>query len=168
YRRRAIQQAYNEKHGITPETTRRSIKDFSPASGEMDYYSIPKGTSAAKPKKGKQSQPPAIEKRAPVVGLLQEPAAFSMPPEELAEQIEALRSQMFTAAENLEFETAARLRDQLNKLQSGDMSSLEAPAPVLEDKKPSRRKPSSSAKKKSGPARKPGVSDVPDSSAEGA
>src|SRR5690606_13010594 len=43
YRRRAIQQAYNEKHGITPETTRRGITDLSAAGGETDYYSIPKG-----------------------------------------------------------------------------------------------------------------------------
>jgi excinuclease ABC subunit B len=96
-----------------------------------------------------------------------------MPPEELAEQIEALRSQMFAAAENLEFETAARLRDQLGKLQESGGSSTqdsEAPPPSasMRSKKPSSKKPSRPAKKKSGPARKPGASEVPDSSAKGA
>jgi excinuclease ABC subunit B len=170
YRRRAIQQAYNEKHGITPESTRRSIKDFNPASGETDYYAIPKGTPTARTKKGKQSQPPVVEKRAPIAGVSSQPVPFAPVPEEIAEQMEALRSQMFTAAENLEFETAARIRDQLNKLQSGDFTSLDAPAPDFGEMKPASRKPSkpSSAKKKSGPARKISASDVPDSSAKGA
>ena len=37
--------------------------------------------------------------------------------EELTARVEELRSQMFTAAENLEFETAARIRDELLRLQ---------------------------------------------------
>src|SRR5690606_2793301 len=35
-RRRAIQAAYNEKHGITPATVKRTIKDLSAAGGEAD------------------------------------------------------------------------------------------------------------------------------------
>ncbi len=172
-RRRAIQQAYNEKHGITPATVRRTIKDFSAASGEADYYSVPKGElKSEKTKRGKQSQPAAApsKKKATASQPARNTSAPSLPPEELAEKLEALRSQMFAAAENLEFETAARLRDQLNKLQ-GDASEAqetpEAPPPSVRASK-SRGRKSTPGKSKSGIARKPGASDVPDSSAKGA
>ncbi|HLV22429.1 MAG TPA: UvrB/UvrC motif-containing protein, partial [Polyangiaceae bacterium] len=36
------------------------------------------------------------------------------------ERVEALRQQMYAAAENLQFETAARLRDELRRLQAGE------------------------------------------------
>ncbi len=172
-RRRAIQQAYNEEHGITPATVRRSIKDLSAAGGEADYYSIPKGEpKAEKTKRGKQSQPAAApsKKKATASQPARKSSAPSIPPEELAEKLEALRSQMFAAAENLEFETAARLRDQLNKLQ-GDASEAqdapEAPPPSVRANKGRGRK-SHPANKKSGITRKPGATDVPDSSAKGA
>src|SRR5690606_33029767 len=42
-RRREIQHRYNERHGITPASTTRSNFDINPASGQLDYYSIPKG-----------------------------------------------------------------------------------------------------------------------------
>src|SRR5690606_27195443 len=41
-RRRAIQLAYNANHGITPATVRRAIFDITPATGESDYYAVPK------------------------------------------------------------------------------------------------------------------------------
>jgi excinuclease ABC subunit B len=98
-RRRAIQRQYNIDHGITPETIKRAILDISPSSGQSDYYAVPKGTSQRGTTKGSASSPP--------------------PPEELADRVEALRQEMFAAAENLEFEKAARLRDELRKLQGG-------------------------------------------------
>jgi len=49
--------------------------------------------------------------------------------EDLTERIEALRQEMFAAAENLEFEKAARLRDQL-RLLKGDLGVAEAGAPA--------------------------------------
>lgn len=178
-RRRAIQRAYNEKHGITPATVRRTITDLSAASGAADYYSIPKGDPkpprqvGSTDKKSKGTKETASKKRsASAPQRVTESGSPSMPPEEFAEQIEALRSQMFTAAENLEFETAARLRDQLSKLQEGGgrAQDSEAPPPSasMRPKKPNSKKPSRPAKKKSGPARKPGSSEVPDSSAKGA
>jgi excinuclease ABC subunit B len=93
-RRRALQQKYNEDHGITPATVSKAILDLSPTSGARDYYAVPKGTSQAGAGKAAQAV-------------------------DLAERIEELRQEMFAAAENLEFEKAAKLRDQL-RLLKGD------------------------------------------------
>ena len=95
YRRRAIQVAYNTEHGITPATIKRAIFDMNPASGTTDYYAVPKSGARERPD-----------------GSVKEPSEF-----EVLEKIEAVRQEMFAAAENLQFETAARLRDELKRLQ---------------------------------------------------
>ncbi|HKO50660.1 MAG TPA: excinuclease ABC subunit UvrB [Polyangiaceae bacterium] len=95
YRRRAIQIAYNTEHGITPATIKRAIFDMNPASGQTDYYAVPKSGG-----------------RERADGSSKEPSEF-----EVLEKIEAVRQEMFAAAENLQFETAARLRDELKRLQ---------------------------------------------------
>jgi len=86
-RRRRIQEAYNREHGITPATVKRAIRDINPAAGTTDYFPVQRITS---PEKEEGS---------------------------ILDRIEALKLEMFTAAENLEFEKAARLRDQLKALQ---------------------------------------------------
>jgi excinuclease ABC subunit B len=93
YRRRELQHKYNEANGITPATVVKAIFDLSPTSGTRDYYAVPKGGPAA--------------------------AGNGDTAMDLADRIEALRQEMFSAAENLEFEKAARLRDQL-KMLKGD------------------------------------------------
>ena len=95
YRRRAIQVAYNTEHGITPATIKRAIFDMNPASGQTDYYAVPKSGSRERPD-----------------GSVKPPSEF-----EVLEKIEAVRQEMFAAAESLQFETAARLRDELKRLQ---------------------------------------------------
>ncbi len=77
-RRRAIQQAYNEAHGITPETVRNAIRDVLEITKQVE-------TTAAKP----------------------------LNEDERAALMRQIEEQMLSAAQNLEFEQAAKLRDQL-------------------------------------------------------
>jgi len=165
-RRREIQREYNTLHGISPATVKRTIKDLSAAGGEADYYSVPKRkkveerpSAAAKKPKASESKPASpsqpAARRAP-----------SIPPEELAERVEELRSMMFAAAENLEFETAARLRDELSRLQGGDETMDAPPPPESKGQGSGAKRSSRPSNKKSGTQRRPGSrpSDLPDSS----
>jgi len=102
-RRRAIQKAYNEEHGITPMTVTKAILDLSPTSGSRDYYAIPKNATGSD--KGNAAGTNG----------------------DLGDRIEALRQEMFLAAESLEFEKAARLRDQIRILK-GELEDSDAGA----------------------------------------
>jgi excinuclease ABC subunit B len=87
-RRRAIQVAYNEEHGITPATVRKGISEMS------EFL--------------------AMEDRAPRRRRRGRTEAES--PEELERTIVALEEEMIAAADDLRFEEAARLRDELKEL----------------------------------------------------
>jgi excinuclease ABC subunit B len=89
YRRRDLQSAYNAEHGITPETTKRAVLDMDPSSGTSDWTAVPRGTDVA------------------------DDESKSVP-----ERIDELRSEMLLAAEQLDFERAAELRDRIKKLES--------------------------------------------------
>jgi excinuclease ABC subunit B len=107
-RRRKLQHEYNQKHGITPATVVRAIMDqLSPASGQTDYYAVPKGH-------GGKAAAPGDRKRPDGKGA----AGGAEPTQDIAERLLELRQEMFAAAENLQFETAARLRDEMKKLQA--------------------------------------------------
>ncbi|HZJ28354.1 MAG TPA: excinuclease ABC subunit UvrB [Solirubrobacterales bacterium] len=88
-RRRAIQLAYNEEHGITPTTISKGISEMS------EFLSM-------------QGRAPAKRRRAP--------APDGAGPEELQRAIVELEEEMMAAAEDLRFEEAARMRDELREL----------------------------------------------------
>ncbi len=119
-RRRTLQTAFNVEHNITPATIKRAIFDMNPASGTSDYYAVPRkrrGDDAA-------------------------PAAEGPSDADLAERIQAVRQEMFAAAERLEFETAARLRDDLKRLQgsgNGSAGRSEPPPARRSERPPARR-----------------------------
>ncbi|HSC87828.1 MAG TPA: excinuclease ABC subunit UvrB [Polyangiaceae bacterium] len=117
-RRRKIQEEHNLANGITPTTTRRSIKDLSAASGDADYYTVPKQVTTTA-KKSKTSATQANDEAPPPPSTRATLARPDISEEELAARVDDLRARMFAAAENLEFETAARLRDELNQLIGG-------------------------------------------------
>jgi excinuclease ABC subunit B len=88
-RRRELQEAYNTEHGITPATVKKAIFQLDASSGGADWSTVPR----------------------------QAPVAEKMDPAEMAERIEELRSEMLAAAEKLDFERAAELRDQIRLLE---------------------------------------------------
>ena len=93
-RRREKQMAYNTLHGITPETVRKNVAD------------VLEGLFGADTD---QSRITARVDR-PLVGA------------NLAAHLDGLRKAMLTAAENLEFEEAARLRDEVKRLEAVDLA----------------------------------------------
>jgi excinuclease ABC subunit B len=94
YRRRAVQMAYNEEHGIVPRGIVKEIKDITERVKAVAEEHA--GYSA-----GGNGKP----------GVISE-----IPRDELVRMIKELESQMKTAARDLEFEKAALLRDQIVEL----------------------------------------------------
>jgi excinuclease ABC subunit B len=95
-RRRAIQQAYNEKHGIEPQALVKKITDVMDVGEEVTENQV----AEPKPSKG--------AKRV---------AGASDDPKQLAAQISELEAKMMQHARELEFEQAAKVRDQIHELQ---------------------------------------------------
>jgi len=85
-RRREIQARYNVEHGITPRTIQKRISSLRESIWEQDYVTVPTRREA------------------------------EVPAHELPELIEALRREMREAAQKLDFERAAELRDRLREL----------------------------------------------------
>jgi excinuclease ABC subunit B len=90
-RRRAIQRAYNEEHGITPETIVKGISDIA------EFLQS-------------ESKVPRSRRRR------RDPAASGMAPAEIEKTIVELEEEMLAAAEELRFEYAAKLRDEIRDL----------------------------------------------------
>ena len=98
-RRRERQIAYNIEHGITPETVKKNVDDVLSGlyDGDTDMARI------------------TAQVDKPVLG------------ENLATHLEALRVDMRKAAENLEFEEAARLRDEVRRLEAVELTVMNDP-----------------------------------------
>ncbi len=94
-RRRAIQAAYNEAHGITPESVRKSIPALAYAAAEMDYVQLDLAAETSTVYKANEDQEQVVAR---------------------------LEAEMKAAAKRLEFERAAELR---NRIRSLRMQNLE-------------------------------------------
>ena len=91
-RRRAIQLAYNEEHGITPQSVEREITDI--------VQTLRAGAPQAQPQEVRERSEPRTR-------------------EDLVSLIRELEENMLKAAERLEFELAATLRDEIRELKKG-------------------------------------------------
>jgi excinuclease ABC subunit B len=89
-RRRKIQEEFNQKNHITPESIKKSIQNILGSVYEADYYTVP--------------LPSELKKDYPAV-------------DEIPKVVKKLESDMKKAAKNLEFEKAAAIRDEIRELQ---------------------------------------------------
>src|SRR5215218_8799216 len=101
-RRRAVQLTYNEEHGITPESIQKGVSDIA------EFLSL-EAPTVPKRRRGKQQ----VE---------------GMSPDELQRLVVTLEEEMFAAAEELRFEYAAKLRDEIKELRRELQAAAEAPA----------------------------------------
>jgi len=95
-RRRAIQEAYNAEHGITPESIKKSIGDLLSTVYEADYVGVPE--------------------------VKETPEERYRTVEDLGKEIKVLEKQMREAAKALEFEQAAQIRDRLKALRARELT----------------------------------------------
>jgi excinuclease ABC subunit B len=101
-RRRVKQLAYNEEHGITPESIVKGVSDIA------EFLALESPTVPGRRRRG----------RAEVEG---------MAPAELERLVVTLEEEMFAAAEELRFEYAAKLRDEIKDLRR-ELQAAETPA----------------------------------------
>jgi len=99
-RRRAKQEAFNREHGITPQTIRKAIDARLVELAESDYVDLPL----------------AAEEEGEYLSLAQIP-----------KRVASLQKEMRKAAGDLEFERAAELRDEIQRLQERELALREAP-----------------------------------------
>ncbi|MGA2957701.1 MAG: excinuclease ABC subunit UvrB [Thermodesulfobacteriota bacterium] len=97
-RRRKIQEGYNRKHGITPESIQKAIPDILESIYEADYVTIPT----------------AAEKHEEYVSLFEVPRLIAR-----------LKKEMREAASQLDFEKAAELRDRIKALEEMELNTRE-------------------------------------------
>ncbi|WNG79935.1 excinuclease ABC subunit UvrB [Mycobacterium sp. ITM-2016-00316] len=116
-RRRAKQIAYNEAHGVDPQPLRKKINDIlDQVYREADdtEATVDVGGSGRNSSRGRRAQ--GEPGRAVSAGIVEGRDTANMPRAELADLIKDLTEQMMTAARDLQFELAARIRDEIQDL----------------------------------------------------
>jgi excinuclease ABC subunit B len=112
-RRRAKQVAYNEEHGLDPKPLRKKIADIlDQVYREADDVEV--GGSGRNASRGRRAQ--GEPGRAVSAGIIEGRDTTKMPRAELADLIRDLTDQMMAAARDLQFELAARIRDEIADL----------------------------------------------------
>ena len=101
-RRRAIQMAYNEEHGITPKTIWRSHEEIMEQTSIADRMTRPTKSYGLNPEERLQVADPLLQ---------------YMSKKELGKQLETVRKEMEKAARELDFPLAAKLRDEMNAIE---------------------------------------------------
>ena len=96
-RRRDIQLAYNQEHGITPQSIKRDIDHILESAYEADYVTVP---------------------------LISEEDAEYVNRQNISEAIEELSKKMMEAASKLDFEEAAAFRDRIKSLKNLELEML--------------------------------------------
>jgi excinuclease ABC subunit B len=94
-RRRTVQEEYNKKHNITPQSIKRNIQSALRTVYEQDYFTVP---------------------------IVAEEAGEYLSTVNLPALIASLEKQMRAAAKELDFETAAELRDKIRSLRQQEMA----------------------------------------------
>jgi excinuclease ABC subunit B len=94
-RRRQVQEEYNKKHGITPQSIKKNIQAALRTVYEQDYFTVP---------------------------VTAEEVGEYVPTVNLPALIASLEKQMRSAAKALDFETAAELRDKIRSLRQQEMA----------------------------------------------
>ena len=109
-RRRAIQEAYNKEYGITPVTVKKRVRE--------SVYAIYDQTALAAPVPGQSKKDAMKLVSAPKAEYLKDPKLID-------KEIAQLRKKMKRASDNLEFEEAARMRDDVKRLELIQLSLLD-------------------------------------------
>lgn len=114
-RRRRLQEAYNKEHGITPQTVSKRVRQ-----SLIDIYGYEQTAEEIlgvdrRSKRGKAATAPVSKVRSPE-------ELYKKGSSGIQKEIQKLRKQMKKAAENLEFEEAARIRDEIKRLELIELS----------------------------------------------
>lgn len=116
-RRRAKQIAYNTEKGIDPQPLRKKIADIlDQVYREVEDSEVPVGGSGRNASRGKRAAGEPGRASGGSSGIVAGRDTKAMPRAELADLIQQMNDQMLAAARDLQFELAARLRDEIQDL----------------------------------------------------